>query len=62
MRNCVKVAQTTLTRFVRVRILLPQPDKKTECIVVLCFFTHRSVENFLFIWYTKLVKQNIKEK
>lgn len=26
MRNCVMVAPTTLTRIVRVRILLPQPE------------------------------------
>ena len=28
LRNCVKVARLTLTQFVRVRILLPQPRRR----------------------------------
>ena len=38
MRNCVKVARQTLTLFVWVRILVPQPCKSSSKIMLLLFF------------------------
>lgn len=46
LRNCVKVAQATLTRFVWVRILVPQPKKEVSIgLLLFCFLiiqTHKS--------------------
>ena len=51
MRNCVRVAQQTLTLFVWVRILFPQP---VECLDTQIVFGALFFLSFIFIYITFL--------
>jgi NhaP-type Na+/H+ or K+/H+ antiporter len=53
MRNCVRVARQTLTLFVRVRILLPQPRRNRLCSVPI-FYCPKGLFLSLFSFYERV--------